>query len=316
MDGPPRQGIYAGPSAASEPETTGLENLLSGMVPLTSDLNGTVLLNYHTFGEAVIYPQGYLESTPVGGTTPACRTFDGSNCLPADMLALSSNTARPRWTKAVFNPPGGASPTLSASINGVPTTMDKYREGALYTLYKFDNPGTGLCVPRSFQYGENAADGEGIGCTDLCDPSRVPVSGWSHRSGSRGGSLDCWYEPNPSVGATLTLPGGPTASATHCTLMFSLDIPVFSEGDRLVLERADGTGGWDVIRFWPTDDDYGNDATGTFPFVLQVHSYVVELPVDPLPAHRFRVDGVGSSSGVGSVDLFDPLIYCRYGPLR
>jgi Zinc carboxypeptidase len=77
---------YQGQSAASEPETVQMQNILSDAIPRYGKGTARSLsaMSYHSWGDLIIYPAGYKRTEDASG--PRC--FPNANCLQPDFLAL------------------------------------------------------------------------------------------------------------------------------------------------------------------------------------------------------------------------------------
>ncbi|MEM1416747.1 MAG: M14 family zinc carboxypeptidase [Myxococcota bacterium] len=74
---------YRGPSAASEPETRAMESLYRGTA-MTMAQDPAAVVAYHTYGNLVLYPDGWSTGSGFG---TSCPMVD-SNCFNADFLEL------------------------------------------------------------------------------------------------------------------------------------------------------------------------------------------------------------------------------------
>lgn len=231
----------------------------------------------------------------------------------------NSTSARATFVKSVFLP--DSTGALTANIDGEEYDYRRGRKGAQYELYylplasepELDE----LCLPCeiiSIDGGEPGTDGTTEncpGCIDLCDPDRLDAAGWEIRSGTRGGAPDCWWTPSEDDGVLEVPSFTPPADTTHCHLTFSVIWGVLS-ANQVWIERERTGGGWETLM----TAEYGDPYNHGFFEDERMLSYAFEgnnfLGTPRTPKFRFRVDG---NAPTDTLQLFDPVVYCRHGEL-
>lgn len=231
---------------------------------------------------------------------------------------LTTTTARPRFLQGRFVGTD-AGPFTASADGGAPVALAKARLGGQYQLYFAEVSaltGSPLRIPCTTvvteRQGSNPVTTSGF-CTqavDLCDPARLPATGWRLVSG---GAPDCWWEPNASTATerTLIIPGGGVGpSTTRCYTMFSYTAreteipPPIPAASSIVLERLEPSGTWTPIFNYPLR---GN---------VRLRTEVIEnnAQLSSGLAARMRLRLPAGLDGDG-IRVFDAATYCRSGPL-
>ncbi len=236
----------------------------------------------------------------------------------------SQATARATFTKAVFRPSSTGS--LAGRIGMTNVTYDRGRTAAQYELFYLDDTTGGfdpLCVPCRIDSGIGQVDDLGdmgpcTGCIDLCDSGRLDYTSgaWSLEAGTRGGADDCWWEPT-DVDENLRIPGGPIpvdnpGDTTHCHFTFSLLIGSSLGGARLVVERDAGTS-WEEVWTIPYRAPINNEFLPDGRIISLAFEANRDVASDKVQDFRLRVETAVPSSG--QMMIFDPILFCRTGPL-
>jgi len=146
----------------------------------------------------------------------------------------AEDSARMMWLSSTSKT---AVPPLLLHIDGLPDVpLEPWRSGAFYDLYAYRPEAHGrdpLDWPCCFQIGQ--AQGGAVtgvcstlcpgGHVDLCDPGRVPGSGWELMEATRRGKRDCFLTPNAPDGELLMPAGKLDVGRTWrgCTVHFTLD---------------------------------------------------------------------------------------------
>jgi hypothetical protein len=231
---------------------------------------------------------------------------------------LDEQTARARLIIGAFRPTDPFTP-FSMAVDGAAATAKPARRGAQYDAYLYDPPNP-LKLPCVVLGRERGVDsGMKGGCTqpiDLCDPNRLPHdSGWTLKHAPRGSVDDCWWEPVASATSDgiLTIPSssGFPPNTTQCQLMFTTDWDANQGGSPVLLQRFHG-GAWTDVTRWPFASPPIYE-TRTFVSGGRLRTEAVESNATvPGPTDAFRF--IVKAGTQPKFQLFDPVIYCRFGP--
>jgi hypothetical protein len=229
--------------------------------------------------------------------------------------AADADAARATFVKSVWQPVSTGS--LTATIDGTNYSYARGRSAAQYDLYRLELAKEGLdplCLPCevSTTTGEGQSDTavDCSGCIKLCDPDRLSAAGWEMHAGDRGGVPDCWWSPYKENGELVMPGGGLPADATHCHFTFSAEWGDVPSGG-IAVERFT-TFGWETVMTLRYQAPY------PFAALDRLVSYAYEADnlfyAGQAPAFRFRM--LGPMSDYKRLKIFDPVTYCRKGPLH
>lgn len=222
-----------------------------------------------------------------------------------DMSSTHGMFVTPIWRPA-------DSGSLTVNINGTSYAMDRLRPGAQYNVYGLSSDSGAFdphCPPCLLTFDDHETGAGALNCAgdcvDLCDPGRLPVSGFEHRPSEDWGTSSCEYVAD-AWGATIVIPGGtPPPNSTSCYLTFS----VYGDQYTFSVERD----GIEIYRSHPGAPYNGSVTPGG---ARQLVTYAFEANgMLPSGVPDFVIRTLSFNGGSEPLRIYDPVIYCRFGPL-
>lgn len=249
------------------------------------------------------------------------REYNSSNSLFTHAVDPRHEDVRPTLLIPGWMQTTGVS-SMSGSVNGVPVTMNRLRQGVQYELFALDWAASGdspLCPPCeiSIRVGENDYAASTVSpecgrCIDLCDDSRLASSGWALKKGVRAGRDDCWWAPQ-SYPASLTIgPYTAPAGATHCTFSFSYRRTNYltqSAANAFTVQRETPSGTYEQL--WSERANHPYSTLAPQKLVTQTYEASELLSASKVPAFILTAN----DSSASGVEILDPVVYCRVGGL-